>query len=41
MSILFGALLCWAGLHAARYEISLAGPQARCKRCGQRLQVVI
>ena len=34
MTLWFGALLCWAGLHSLAYEMTRIGQRARCRRCG-------
>lgn len=34
MAIFWGALLCWAGLHARHAEMRAMGFGDRCKRCG-------
>lgn len=34
MSLILGALLCWAGLHSLTYEMTRLGQRARCSRCG-------
>lgn len=33
MSVLLGALLCWAGLHSLRYEMTSVGRRVVCRRC--------
>lgn len=33
MRLILGALACWAGLHALRYEMTEIGRRAVCRRC--------
>lgn len=40
MAIFWGALLCWAGLHARYLEMRRYGLQARCRRCGGWLREI-
>jgi hypothetical protein len=30
---IIGALLCWAGLHHLRYEMTRVGERVTCRRC--------
>lgn len=34
VSLFWGALLCWAGLHARHAEMRMRGLGDRCRRCG-------